>query len=61
MFIEVRCWHCRKLLCEVSRDFLGVVRLKCRHCKSENVVSLATILTQVTADSDTIPLRAPVL
>jgi phage FluMu protein Com len=58
-FIDVRCEHCQKLLCRVSRDFYGLVGLKCRHCKKDQVISLATILKQMPEDSATIPLRAP--
>jgi phage FluMu protein Com len=47
-FVEVKCQNprCRKVLLEVSSDFYGLVRAKCRHCKRYNVVSLAVILKQ---------------
>lgn len=47
-FIDVRCQFCNKLLCQVSSDFSGLVRVKCRHhkCRKENIVSLAVILKQ---------------
>lgn len=55
LFILVRCYDCDKLLLEVSRDFYGVVRVKCRHCKKLNTVSLATILRQMKDEPDTMP------
>lgn len=61
MLIDVRCQHCTKLLCKVSKDFYGIVQVKCRHCKKPNTVSLAIILTQLRDDSDIIkfPKRVP--
>jgi phage FluMu protein Com len=60
MLIEVRCDACSKLLCRVSKDFYGVVELKCRHCKKSAIVSVAMILKQM-ADNPAIlrTLRAP--
>lgn len=64
LFILVYCNApaCQKLLLEVSRDFYGVVRVKCRHCKKLNTVSLATILKQMKDEPAILPLpkRAPV-
>lgn len=51
VFIDVRCVGCSKLLCQASKDFLGLVRVKCRHCKKLNTVSLATILRQMKEES----------
>ena len=61
MFVDVRCQYCDKLLCRVSRDFFGLVDIKCRHCKRSNVVSLAVILKQVGTEPAILPLplRAP--
>lgn len=47
LFIDVRCQHCDKLLCMVSRDFYGLVQLPCHRCKTMNTVSLAVILRQM--------------
>jgi phage FluMu protein Com len=49
VFIDVRCQHCTKLLCRVSKDFYGLVQIKCQHqdCKKVNTVSLAIILKQM--------------
>jgi phage FluMu protein Com len=59
--IDVCCFFCEKLLCKVSKDFFGVVQLKCRHCKKINAVSVATILKQIEKDPAIIkfPTRAP--
>jgi len=46
-FIAVHCLRCKKVIGEASDDFLGLVRLKCRHCKSLNVISLALILKEL--------------
>jgi len=53
MLIDVRCQHCAKLLCKVSRDFYGIVQVKCQHqgCKRLNTVSLAIILKQMQPES----------
>lgn len=53
MLIDVRCQHCDKLLCKVSKDFQGLVQVKCQHqhCKHLNTVSLAVILRQMTPES----------
>lgn len=55
VFIDVRCQHCGKLLCQVSDDLLGLVKLKCRHCKKLNTISLATILRQMVDDPVILP------
>ena len=47
MFIDVRCQHCQHLLCRVSRDFYGIVEVKCDKCKRLQKVSLSFILRQV--------------
>lgn len=49
MFLDVRCPNCDKLLCRVSKDFFGLVQVKCQHqeCKKTSVISLATILKQM--------------
>lgn len=60
VFIDVRCNDCHKLLCQASKDFLGLVRVKCRHCKKLNTVSLAVILKQMVDESATIPTTIPV-
>jgi len=49
-FVPVHCQHCRKLIGEASDDFLGLVRLKCRHCKALNTISLALILKELRDD-----------
>jgi phage FluMu protein Com len=56
MLIDVRCQFCSKLLCRVSKDFYGIVQLKCQHqgCKKINTVSLAIILKQLQDESATI-------
>jgi phage FluMu protein Com len=54
-FLNVRCQQCSKLLCRVSADFLGVIELRCRHCKHDQRVSLATILKQLDTDCATLP------
>ena len=61
MLIDVRCQHCSHLLCKVSKDFYGIVQLKCRHCKKSNTVSLAIILKQMSEETDILqfPKRAP--
>lgn len=60
LLIDVRCTECRKLLCRVSKDFYGIVEVWCRHCKFNNAISLATILTQLRDDHvKIIPTRAP--
>jgi phage FluMu protein Com len=53
MLIDVRCQHCDKLLCKVSKDFQGLVQVKCQnnHCRLLNTVSLAVILRQTTPES----------
>lgn len=53
MLIEVRCQWCEHLLCKVSRDFFGIVQVKCYHhdCRKLNTVSLATILKQMSKTS----------
>lgn len=51
LFIDVRCPACDKLLMKVSRDFFGIAKPWCRHCKKEQVVSLAVILKQIGPDS----------
>lgn len=52
VFIDVRCPHCDKLLLRVSKDFFGLVQIKCQHqeCKRTSVISLATILKQMKTD-----------
>lgn len=62
MLIDVRCQHCTKLLCKVSKDFFGVLQVKCHHrdCRKMNTVSLAIILKQMSETSGKIrqfPLR----
>lgn len=49
VFLDVRCPYCDKLLCRVSKDFFGLVQVKCQHqeCKKTSVISLATILKQM--------------
>lgn len=49
MFIDVRCQYCSKLLCKVSKDFFGLVQIKCQYqkCRRVNTVSLAIILKQM--------------
>jgi phage FluMu protein Com len=59
-FIDVRCQHCAKLLCQVSKDFFGVVILACRRCQKKNVVSLAVILKQMDDTCDKLPVPAQV-
>lgn len=59
-FIDVRCVVCHKLLCQASKDFFGLVRVKCRHCKKLNTVSLAVILKQMVDESATITTTIPV-
>jgi phage FluMu protein Com len=56
VFIDVRCPHCNKLLCRVSKDFYGLVQAKCQHqqCKKTSVISLAVILKQMRDEPDTI-------
>ena len=61
-FIEVHCQHCRKVIGEASDNFLGLVRLKCRHCKRLNTISLAIILKELKDEDSAIipfPSRAP--
>lgn len=60
VFIDIRCDGCRKLLCQASKDFFGLVRVKCRHCKKLNTVSLAVILKQMVEEPATIPTSIPV-
>lgn len=52
-WIDVRCQHCDKLLCKVTKDFRGLVQVKCQHshCRLLNTVSLAVILRQMTRES----------
>jgi phage FluMu protein Com len=52
--IKVRCQHCNKLLCRVSKDFYGVVDVICYRCSKPNTVSVAIILKQIGEDSATI-------
>lgn len=59
-FIDVRCNGCNKLLCQASKDFYGLVRVKCRHCKKLNTLSLAVILQQMVDKPATIPTTTPV-
>jgi phage FluMu protein Com len=47
MLIDIRCQHCSKLLCRVSRDFYGVVEVVCLRCRESNTVSLAVVLKQL--------------
>lgn len=56
MLIDVRCQYCTKLLCKVSKDFYGIVQVKCQHqtCRRMNTVSLAIILKQMQSASATI-------
>lgn len=56
VFIDVRCPNCDKLLCRVSKDFYGLVQVKCQHqeCKKTSVISLATILKQMKEESATL-------
>ena len=59
MLINIRCQHCSKLLCRVSRDFFGVVEVVCLRCRKSNTVSLAVVLKQLGDNPDkpaTIPL-----
>jgi phage FluMu protein Com len=53
IWIDVRCQHCDKLLCKVSKDFQGLVQVKCQnsHCRLLNTVSLAIILRQMSPES----------
>lgn len=59
-FIDVRCQHCDKLLCQVSKDFFGVVILNCRRCTKKNVLSLAVILKQMDGNCDKVDTPAQV-
>jgi phage FluMu protein Com len=60
MMIAIRCEHCQHLLCRVSKDYFGVVQVKCRHCKRLNNVSVAMILKQMSqADRDRVTLTPP--
>jgi phage FluMu protein Com len=52
--INVRCQHCRKLLCKVSKDYYGVVAVICHRCGKPNTVSVAVILKQMSESSATI-------
>ncbi len=62
-FITVHCQHCKKVIGEASDNFLGLVRLKCRHCKRLNTISLALILKELRDDPAPVilplPTRAP--
>lgn len=44
MLIDIRCRHCRKLHCKVSRNLFGVIEFKCDKCKQTQTVSLASML-----------------
>jgi len=57
MLIDVRCTGCDKLLCKVSKDFYGIVQVKCKHCKKSNNVSLAMILKQMADNPAILPFR----
>lgn len=46
MFIEVRCKDCKHKLCEISHDLLGVVKVWCRYCKRDQVVSPSVVLKE---------------
>lgn len=58
-FIPVHCQHCKKIIGEASDNFLGLVRLKCRHCKRLNTISLAVILKELHDDGSPAILKFP--
>lgn len=55
MLIDIRCKHCRRLHCQVSVGFFGVVVFICAKCDKKQTVSLAAILTETSPESATIP------
>ena len=55
MFINIRCEHCKHLLCKVSKDYFGVVQIWCRYCKTHRSVSIAMILRQLNDKPDILP------
>jgi len=55
MLIDVRCQFCHNFLCQITKNLVGLVRLKCARCKRLNDISLSQVLKQIESDKLTLP------